>query len=766
MQTNKPIIASTDLKKYWRTLSNNWFLVTAFIIGSYASYLIYFHYQTNYIAARTQIALKYNPNNKKEYTDYSDEMIGIKSYDLIERTIDSLHMGVSYFTDKESVLKEEFDHFPFTVFVKVKNPDLYEKPISIKLINENDFDLTYLKDGNKITEHLVFDMMFPNNDFQIEAVKNDTINAVSIGYFKQENYVVKIHNLDDLIKKCQAALQIEMTKDLAVLQVTFQDELPQRAVKFLDALSQRFLNNTVIAQVELNRKTLVGLEKQLANISGILNEVRGKLVKYQEGNVDLDLDQSKQIFIEKVKLGKLEKEKLDKYFAMLTELEKYIIADKNDDGLPPNFYNNCEDQFLKNNMMELYNSQLAKKSGLYTATDQSVDVQSKDFKINLLKKNLLTYINNNKIDTKAKITDFQGTTITYEGHKADFYQKQSELNDLQRQFTINERMYLGLLEKKNLAIIAQSGIAPEYKILERAHIYSINKAFNYLLMLQFLGVGISIALGICYLFLLYHQRIETFEELKALTNLPIIGEIPFLNMRKEKIEVMFMAHHQNLVARSFHNIRTNLRYLSSSGKGKVIMVTSHNPGEGKTFTTVNLASILAKSNKRVLILDLDLHKPSVQKAMGLLSSDKVSINTLLKDSNSFIEDCIKKTELLNIDVILAWPAGKQASELIANHKIKDIIDFGCKNYDYILIDTAPLGIISDALNLMDYSDITLFVINAKSNSSQAIRHAHEIISQHEKLKISFILNGVKSNRLRYSSSYDYYGANDNKAASS
>ncbi|MCE3280288.1 MAG: ptk, partial [Bacteroidetes bacterium] len=209
------------------------------------------------------------------------------------------------------------------------------------------------------------------------------------------------------------------------------------------------------------------------------------------------------------------------------------------------------------------------------------------------------------------------------------------------------------------------------------------------------------------------------------------------------------------ITESFRAIRTNLEYFASERKSKVVLLTSYHPGEGKTFCSVNLSTILAKAGKKVLLLELDLHKPKVQKAFNMESLVGAS-NVLIGKSD--VASTIQKTEIENLYVLLSGPTPPNASELILSKYLIDIFDYGRENFDYVIVDTPPVGLITDALVMMKNVDVSLFVLNTKFAKKQIVNIVEDIVVTNKLQNFALILNGVKRKKSGYYYNYGYgYG---------
>ena len=318
--------------------------------------------------------------------------------------------------------------------------------------------------------------------------------------------------------------------------------------------------------------------------------------------------------------------------------------------------------------------------------------------------------------------------------------------NINRKLGVNEKMYIYLLEKRAETVIARAGIVSDISVIESAHSVGIVKPDLQKTYYTFLSVGMLISLIIAFLRTILFGSIESIEELRELTSLPVVGEV-FHTKDAKASYLVVEAHPRSFIAESFRALRTNLEYLAPEAKSKVILISSNRPAAGKTFCSVNLAVILAKGGKKVLLLELDLHKPRIHKALDLSSDLGISSVLIGKCSPA---QAILKSSVDNLDVVLSGPTPPNASELILSDNIVGLFEFAKNEYDYVVIDTPPMGIISDAQVLMRHANINLFVINARHGAIEGLQFAHSMV-ENNKLRgnFAFVLNSVKPKHSRY-----------------
>ena len=253
---------------------------------------------------------------------------------------------------------------------------------------------------------------------------------------------------------------------------------------------------------------------------------------------------------------------------------------------------------------------------------------------------------------------------------------------------------------------------------------------------------------------MFFDRIEDIKELKSKTTLPVLGEILSAPTLKD-LSFAIEDNPKSPLTESFRTLRTNLQYMFTEPGQKIILFTSNGPSEGKTFCSMNMAAMLAKAEKKVLLLEFDLHKPRMHKVLNVIP-DK-GLSTLLIRKNT-IEETIVPSPIHGLDIILCGPVPPNSSELVLSSRVKELIDWGKEHYDYVVIDTPPIGFISDALILMKLADVNLFVLNTKFAYRESIHYVQEIVYNNKIQNFGFVLNNVKRKKSRYYyRRYSYYG---------
>ena len=350
------------------------------------------------------------------------------------------------------------------------------------------------------------------------------------------------------------------------------------------------------------------------------------------------------------------------------------------------------------------------------------------------------------------INSISGQLGQYQSTMRQMPTTQRGIVNISRNVEIYAKIYEFLLETRAQTVIAKAGIVADKTVLEPA--YSNGSIRPVLVQTLAVGIGIGLALSMLVIFIksMFYNFVNTKDELREITNLPIIGVIGSTKEAENEYLVVDKFP-QSQVAEAFRVIRTNLSYFAPKVKNKVLLVTSSVASEGKTFCAVNVAITLAKARRKVILVDLDLHKPKQANAFNLQNDIGVTSYVVGKANMNQI---IKDTTIDNLQVILTGPRTPNASELIVDPMMEQLIEELRLHYEYIIIDTPPVGLLSDALVFMKHADLNLYVVKAGYTKRDFIDIAHQIVEKNQIKHLSFILNNVNTKNIPAGYGGGYY----------
>jgi capsular exopolysaccharide synthesis family protein len=449
--------------------------------------------------------------------------------------------------------------------------------------------------------------------------------------------------------------------------------------------------------------------------------------------------------------------------AVLEQVEKYIRAKDNQEGIVPSTLG-IDDPLLTGLLEKLYNAELQKERLKKTTGENSPLMLSLSDQIEKIKPSILENIQSQRQSLKASSKNLTSTNNNYSMLLQSIPEKERELIEISRQQNIASNIYSFLLQKREEAALSNSSTVADNRVVDRAESslvpVSPNKKVIVLLSITFaLGLGILLVIGKESL----SNKILFRSEIENLTSIQIIGEIGY---KKSTEPIVITGGTTTVIAEEFRRLRASLRFMGIGSKHKKILVTSTVPGEGKSFIVTNMDLSLALTGKKVVIIEADLSNPSLSEKLRVTSGKGLS--TYLTGIHE-PEEIIKRTEINpNLYVIPAGELPINPSELIMDARMEDLIAYLEKGFDFILVDTAPVGPLSDAYMLAPFCDATLYIVRHDHTPKIAVARLDKNNKINELKNVAIIFNGVRSRGfskegLGQGYGYGYvYGANDQK----
>ncbi len=767
-QKKQGIVSAKDFNLLLRIFSANWWILLLILPIFYGIGTFYVYRLTNVYKASTEILLKssndtyYQSNVLSDasfygygsYIDNLNETRVLQSYDLAGKVVDKLmqRLEVSYFIVGKVRTTEQFGAVPFQVIVHSMNPEFYERVFDFSIINEKSFKVSYDKIGKTQILEGEFNKELIDPNFRITVLSEGSLNATTLQTLKEIFYQFSVHSRDYLISKIQNNLKIENPEYTNILRLELKDILPERAVLILDTLNVVYGQSRLVSKFELNERTIEFIDRQLSEISFSLKSIEDTMQNYKEKKSIINLDWQQDDFLNKISTYDGQRSQLQLQLNALDDLEKYIIEDKDPQFLPPTVYVVEKSGFMSQAVSELYTKQIELNRMSNMAKEGNPLVQ--DLKISILrtKQNLLTYISNARNATKQQVENLDREILTYINEAKMIPGKQRDILNIKRKADVSEQLYNFLLEKKASTKIARASIVPDIKIVEAPRNAGIDSPNKTGILRNFVSIGLLLSILIITIRVAFFTKIRTVEQLKEISELSLIGVLPLLKESESQGLVVDQSPNSQ-ISEAFRNLRTNLQYANVDLNAKTFLVTSFLPGEGKTFTSSNLAVILAKSGKRTVLIELDLHKPKIFTRFGV-QVQEIGITTFITGKNTF-EEIVATTRIPNLYCVFAGPVPPNPSDFVLSEKLKDLLDRAKKEFDYVIIDTPPAGLLSDSIYLIQFVDSSIFVLNTKSSSKKTLSILEETIQNNKIKNVSLVLNGVAKLGKRYY--YQGYG---------
>jgi len=688
-----------------------------------------------------------------EQADLNNEKRILSSRYLIAKALKNLELGTRYYVKKDMRLTELYKKSPFVVNVSFIDYHLLGKKIQIKPINEKEFELTYqskIEWSLKTLKNFVFSTNKPKIDYHgIHKFGEDTstpffkINVTKVHEFLAEEYFfsyVKNEHMDMYIQNNLSVAPA--SKYGSNFLIIMNDTVPFRAKDIVDAMVNTYIKDEIERKRASAEKSLEFIDKQLEGISQTLNKSEVVLQKYKQTNTLIDLRSAVAVTGSQLSKLKADLNKLSSEENILENLQDFIETNEDLSGLTLQS-SDIMSETLNTMIADYKAAQIKQRSMLVELTEIHPDVLKLNETIYNLRRNIEETIIQSLRAIKQK-KDFLSKSI--EKTKASFQklpEQERELGVLTRSSAVNERIYSFLLQRRAETAILHSSTLSKTRVIDNAIVplmpYGPNK-MRYILMGALLGLVFGILMAFVRAYM--NNTISNIREVEKLTSLPVYGRIP-----ENKKGIPSMMYEE-----AFRVLRTNLEFVKSENTSKNILVTSAISGEGKSTTAKNLALMLAKLDRKVVVLDLDLRQPSLHKYFENINN-MVGLSTLLSGQTTITESLVKMED--GIDLITAGPIPPNPSELIMSDAMDLLLKTLGKHYDYILIDSPPYAIVTDAAILMKEADITLFSVMANHSTRDIVKEINKIAQQYETKSAGIVYHGVKLNK-KERSGYGYY----------
>ena len=691
-----------------------------------------------------------------------NEIEVLRSKTIAKEVVEDLGLYISYVDEDEFPSKNMYKTSPVQVSLTPQEADLLDKPMVVKMalqpqgsinVNVKIGDDEYQKHFEKLPA------VFPTNKGTLAFFQ--TLDSI-LPSKKSSKEIVgverTVRNITAVINKPLAvakgycgSMTIEPTsKTTSVAVISLKNSNVQRGKDFINKLLEMYNINTNNDKNEVAQKTAEFINERISIISKELGSTEKDLESFKRGAGITDLTSDAQIAL--TGSAEYEKKRVENQtqINLLQDLQKYM-ENEGYEVLPSNI--GLQDVNLAA-AINRYNEVLVERKRLLrTSTENNPTIINLDTSISAMKENVqvsLDRVLRGLFITKA---DLDREASRYSRRISEAPGQEREFVSIARQQEIKAGLYLMLLQKREENAITLAATANNAKIIDDAIAddapVSPKGKMIYLVALV-LGVGIPV--GVIYLLELTKFKIEGRSDVEKLTNVPIVGDIPLTDEKQGAIAVF--ENQNNLMSETFRNIRTNLQFMLENDK-KVILVTSTVSGEGKSFISANLAISLSLLGKKVIIVGLDIRKPGLNKVFNIPRKE-VGITQYLANPEKNLMDLVQPSDVSkNLYILPGGTVPPNPTELLARDGLDKAIETLKKSFDYVILDTAPVGMVTDTLLIGRVADLSVYVCRADYTHKNEYTLINELAENNKLPKLCTVINGLDLKRRKYGYYYGY-----------
>lgn len=744
-----------DFNKLKIVVRSNWYWIALIFIAVNAAAYLFIRYTKNIYESESSLKL----DIKKDATELgiksmvedqnmnllSGEIEIIKSKLFLNQVLDEVNFETGFFSVGRVLNEELYRNSPATITYFNKNHQLHNTAISFQESSLNGFDLSF-GNGKKVSGR--YNQMVSLEDLDLILMRNDKFQkGDEIGYF------FIIHSRDVLLDDISKNLTAEpLNFNANTVRVSFKDYNPFKAKDVLNKIDTIYLQYSNEQKNLANKQKIDWLTRELGHIEKKMEDYENYFENFTLENKTNDLDEDLRKIINAI--NRIDSQRYE-YTRRITEINRLI------EGL-----NAGELMFslaLRQSLPEILNQQLDELQQLeYEQEKLKLSYKEITFAYRQKEKNIETVRSKTKLQLDELrtlwIKDLKGFNqqkIALEKEFASLPDKNTEFSKNQRFYKLYEEFYLTLMQSKSEFEIAEAGSTPDFKILSPATLASTPISPDKYMVA---GIGLVASLVLIFFFVgilyLLNNRITNLYELEKIGNAPVLGIVP-MSRYVNGHALHILDHPKSMVSESIRTLRTNLDFFNLSANKKIVAISSTVSGEGKSFIAINLGAVMALSNKKVILVDLDMRKAKVN--MPFKSHDpSKGLSTILIRKSAW-QDSVINTAVENFDYLPSGPHPPNPSELLMTGEFSDLLLDLKKHYDFIILDTPPVGLVTDGIMAMKRADVSLYVFRANYSKKEFLNTLQRIISINKFSNITTLLNAVVAPGKTYG--YGYYEDN-------
>ena len=781
-QEKEGVTSFFDFAALYRTIILNWywFVLSLIIFGGIGA--IYLRYTTPLYQSTAKLLIKDDDNGSSRRgsslqnitnlgtisnsAGIDNEMEILSSHSIAEDAIRDLKLYVNYTTEGKVKDVITYRDQPLVVDIDAAHLDRLNRPINLNITkNGSSFVVngTYSVPTDEENSEGPFSI---NKKFTSLPVTIPTragiitINSNN-GRTLHEGQVLKVSILSPKMAsdKYVGELKIGQSgKGTSILQLQLTDEVPQRSLDYLKQLAIVYNRQANEDKNAVAHQTEKFINSRLEKINAELGKTEGELQNYKQKNgmVELKMNASNSVSNQNTseqKLAEMETQ-IELFNTIAREVES---SSRNLTQVIPS--NVGLDDESSTSLINKYNELVLERNRLLRSASESSPVvepltdQIRDLNVNI-RRAIAAARKNLQIQRDAVLAQ----VTKYTDQVEETPQQERMLTQIGRQQEVKSGLYLMLLQKREENSISLAATADKGRLIDDPQLNGkVSPNSTYIMLIAFV-IGLAIPVFIILIIQFFRYKIEGHDDVARLTKLPIIADIAIAsNSAKGKADIVVHENQNNQMEEIFRSLRTNLQFMLHEGE-KVVLFTSSTSGEGKTFTAANLSVSFGLLGKKVILVGLDIRRPRLAEQFGI-NDHKHGITNLLVKDNPNREDV--EAQILpsgvnkNLDLLMAGPVPPNPAELIARNSLDTIIEILKEKYDYIMIDTAPVGLVTDTLQIARVTNVSVYMCRADYTPKASFAMINSLAKEEKLPNMAMVLNGVDMSKRKYSYYYGY-----------
>ncbi|MEO6285557.1 MAG: polysaccharide biosynthesis tyrosine autokinase [Dyadobacter sp.] len=720
-----------------REIARNWYWFLSSLLVCFAAAFVFLRYTTPEYKISASLLIR----DDSRGTDFGDaallESIGLsngqssvdnevqvlKSRTLIEKVVNDLQLFVQYYAVGQVKTTELYDKSPLRL--RLLNPEYNrERSFTYHLHQTTNNGYHLIVNAQRISGYFGDTILLPHG----RAILTKTAYRPAL----DDNYHIVITAHEESVKKYSSALTISAPNKLAsVVHLTLNEILPVKGELVVRQLIKDYLAASIADKNRISDSTLVFIDVTLKAVSKELIDIEKHIESYRQTHRLTDMDENVRLLLQDAGHYNRDGQNQAVRLKIVASLLKYI--NENPDHLVPSSLYLNDPQFTS--LAEKYNEiQLLKEKALVAATESHPIIKTLDVQLTSLRADLNVMIASQKRELEVNIASLNQYNAAYSAQLDQIPSRQRVLLEYSRQQQIKQELYLFLLKKRVETSISKSATIANARVIDspKADPAPIKPNRQLVLLISgFLGLGFPLVT--LHLKDILNTRITGKAEILQHCDIPVLAEIGHQNKRSKLQD--------NIITEQFRVLRTNIQFLAPTETCRKILLTSAVGGEGKSFTAAHLAHSFAMTGKKVILLELDLRKPRLADSMKLLAKGFTDFMIAGGSLTHYIQAVGTHYPFA---VLTCGPSPPNPAEMLSLPKVTEMMAWLTANYDVIIMDTPPIGLVTDARLLAQHADLSLFIIRQRFTHKHQLKYIQELSGRQQLPGLSLVINDIEA----------------------
>ena len=693
---------------------------------------------------------------------FDNEIVKLQSRSLIQKVVENLEVYVEIFSPSGfGYSKPLYKDSPLMVHMNADAAKELKSPIRMEMEYETlgglTVNVTYMSMGREVELTKTFK--------QLPAALNTPIGEITITPTKMmtdelSKFILEatINNPEGVARRYKGQMTVSAySKTTTFANVAVKNSLPERGKDFIVQLINEYNSDANNEKNEVAQKTADFIQERIHIINMELCATETTLAEFKERFGLTNMNSDAQMALQENSRYKQRETENETQIGLVQLLHEYINSPDNEgEIIPANIGVNNTNLTA---VIDEYNELVTEKKGLLqTSSENNPAIIRMNASIRAKQKTVQTTIASVLEALKVVQKDIRKQSDKFETKISNVPRQEKEFMGISRQQEIQAALYTMLLKKREENAIKLASTALNGRILENPIAEGPVSPKNSLFFLVALTLGMAIPMGSIFLIDLLHNKIEGRKDVEGLTSLTIIGEIPLSKAEPVQGKIVLRENRNDLMEETFRRLRTNLLFMLEKEE-KVVLFTSTIKGEGKSFLVGNLGLSMAYLGKKVLVVGLDIRKPGLNRVFKLSSHNKGITDYLLNSDEVNLQEMIQHTDLSpNLDVLVGGTIPPNPTELLARESLGKAMDILKKKYDYILLDSAPIAMVTDTVVISQLADLCVYVCRTDLTPKDDFCYVNELNNEKNFKKLTVVLNGVDLSKNKYGKyGYHKYG---------